>query len=927
MKPLSICILILLLLVSTIQADFWISTDWSDPASYDTLANLNGIRQPGNLLLDAPDVFNWQFLFSLPDAQNIYDIIYWNDCIYAATGDQYGDVFKSSDYGFYWDSVANIVQAQWVYDLMIMSDSLLYASYVKGNRASFVGYSDNPDSGWNSGSVILGEKTVYCAIEAENYLYCGTGYHLTVGADIYYSDKGVSDWTFRVGFDDNQILCMFALTPQILLAGTGDSKGYILRSTDGGENWISVDSLGTAINSIVGNINSFSFLCTEDGRVFATSDSGLTWYETDSLPDAIQITSLFLDENGNVYAGGNGSGNQAVIYFSTNNGLTWEKAVNISGRSNISSLLSIQNGFLFAGTNIDASIFRAGYFPHGHIVSKPYYTGTTNKSTRYGVIEWTDSLNGQLITVWVRTAQDSLMSTALPWGMGFPPVMKGDSIVNNPAVNDSDSYIQYYIRFNSNDAGISPLLHEVSIEYTIDTLGPYPVSAIAYDGINQLNGMDDDDYVIITFDEPTNAYPIPSDSVDQYLTLNVGSWGSVDTVYWNYEGGGGGPDTNSAISLTVELNSSSLIQVGRRIYPQDVIKDIWGNDAWGVVQLGGSFDDLIPPVIKSARAFDNVDSIQGLDSDDYVIVVFDQTTNTPNIDSTNIDNILSLSSGHSWGMIDSSLWSPNGETLSIYLDTLGGPSIEVGDTVYPDSVTIQDVNGNSCTSPKVLSGSFGDYGPVITEAIAYDGSIQQNGVDSDDYVDLHFNEETNGASINSVNINTVLKLSSNHSWLPIDSAQWNGYGTILRVHFYDNTPTIQVGDTIYPDSSTITDLLGQPCIHPVVLTGSFNPGVEEEEPIITLPSRLELSINPNPSFGKARISYSIPLRTLADDETRAEISLYDLSGRRIKTIQSGFLLPGMYSCIIDSKDINQGIYFVRLVTPRKTITKKLILLR
>jgi len=650
-----------------------------------------------------------------------------------------------------------------------------------------------------------------------------------------------------------------------------------------------------------------------------SEDSGLTWTETSPLPGANSVKSLVFDDKKIIYAGANATGNQAEVYFSGDKGLSWDKSGEILGRSSILSLLGFESGFMVAGTNIDASVFRAGYFQYGHIISKPYFTGATNSSTKYGIIEWTDSLNGQIINVRVRSAEDSTMSSAPPWGTGVPSVTNGDSIVNAPFVNDGDPYIQYYVQLNTESSGITPVLKELSIEYSVDTIGPKPVSAIAYDGTIQQNGIDDDDYVVITFNEPTNAYHIPKDSIDYYLKLNQGSWSVVDTAYWSNAG--------NASNLIVELNATSTISVGVRISPDTVIKDMWNNNAYSSVTLTGTFDDTIPPIILSAFASDNIDSIQGIDGDDFLNLVFSQVTNKPIITAGNINSVLHLSGGHIWGSIDSTLWSGSGETLTIFLDTLGNPTVSVGDTIFPDSLTIEDESGNPCISPRVITGTFGDYGPVIKYAIAYDGIIPQNGIDKDDYVRLFFNEETNAPQIGAGNIDNVLQLSNGHTWNPIAYAQWNGLHSILEVRF-DTTsiPTVLPGDTIYPDSSTITDLLGQPCVHPVVLTGSFSPGVEELGDSKTiLPTRLNLTIQPNPARDKITIFYDVPAKN-AFSNGKIRIELFDVTGRKVKTVVSKAILPGRYSIIWQDKHIKQGIYFVKISSCCDSLIRKIILL-
>ncbi|TET47521.1 T9SS type A sorting domain-containing protein [candidate division TA06 bacterium] len=134
------------------------------------------------------------------------------------------------------------------------------------------------------------------------------------------------------------------------------------------------------------------------------------------------------------------------------------------------------------------------------------------------------------------------------------------------------------------------------------------------------------------------------------------------------------------------------------------------NDSMDVA-LKASVDDAPGPILFEAFATDGPTGGPGIDDDDYVRLEFNAHTNIPTIDQTNIDNILPLSGGHTWLSVDGSLgsavWSADSTQLIVYLTTSGGvPTVAVGDTVYPDSVTIQDAWGLACKSPRVITGSF-----------------------------------------------------------------------------------------------------------------------------------------------------------------------------------------------------------------------------
>ena len=916
--------MISILFATFLCADWWTVTDWSDTTGYDTIVNLNGTREPGRLILDAPDIQNWEHMVSLPGAQEVYDLLSTNNFLFAATGDDSGDVFYSSDGGEHWYNTANIQGITGVNVLFSPNDSTILTGCTSNGSVGEVALSSIPVTNW-SVSNSFGWSVISFA-SGSSFLMCSSS---DWNPKIYISYNG-TDWQLWYTLNGyNSFIDFINVGPDTIVAISSPQDGIVISSIDGGASWNSIDTLNMNITDMEKDDYGNLFAGTQNGKVLISTNKGFNWTETTPIPNILMISSNDMVYNdGKLFIGAGINGNKGRVFFTKDNGANWDSTPVITNGKLLSSLEFCKNGFGFCGTNVDASIYRAGYFRNGYLISKPFFTGTTNESIQYGVIQWSDSLNNQALSVKVRTDTSASMLSAPPWQL-ILPLTNGDSITGSLGAKNGDCYIQYYVELNTQNAGISPVLKSISLEYSVDTIGPMADSAVAYDGIIQQNGIDDDDYVVIFFSEPTNKYFINKNSIDSILKLDSGSWGNVDTVYWNCESG---PGTNDATSLTVELNVNSTIAIGAKITPDTVIKDIWDNRVSGNVKLMGTFDDKIPPSITAAFASDNIDSIQGIDSDDLVRLIFDQATDMPQITSSNINSILRLSNGHIWGNIDSTLWSFSGKTLTVFLDTTGLPSVAISDTIFPDSQTINDLNGNPCFSPRIIIGTFGDYGPVIDSAVAYDGIIQQNGIDSDDYVFLYFNEETNKPQIDSTNIDNVLTLNigNRHTWNPVKTVQWNGSHTILEIFFNPSgvdTPTVTVGDTIYPDSITITDVSGRPCIHPVVLTGSFNPGVEESKKGLSLPGKLNLIIFPNPSRTKIEISYSIPFNYETQGRVPVTIDLFDITGRKVRTLVKEHLLPGRYKTICNTEDIKQGVYFVRITTPDKFIIYKLVYIK
>jgi hypothetical protein len=105
-------------------------------------------------------------------------------------------------------------------------------------------------------------------------------------------------------------------------------------------------------------------------------------------------------------------------------------------------------------------------------------------------------------------------------------------------------------------------------------------------------------------------------------------------------------------------------------------------------------------------------------------------------------------------------------------------------------------------------------------------------------------------------------------------------------------------------------------------------GVEQNEVISGhLEGIISLSQSrPNPARGLATISFQLP------KEEKAELEIFNVSGRFIRTLVNATLKPGVYKYIWDGKDQQgirtpSGVYFYRLKGGGQTLTRKLVLIR
>jgi hypothetical protein len=90
---------------------------------------------------------------------------------------------------------------------------------------------------------------------------------------------------------------------------------------------------------------------------------------------------------------------------------------------------------------------------------------------------------------------------------------------------------------------------------------------------------------------------------------------------------------------------------------------------------------------------------------------------------------------------------------------------------------------------------------------------------------------------------------------------------------------------------------------------------------------IALSASPNPTYGRVTASFSLPF-----EAARGELVVFDVAGRRVKTLLDGPLAAGDHRIAwTGNKDgggaATPGVYFLRLVTPHGQATRKILLVR
>jgi hypothetical protein len=106
-------------------------------------------------------------------------------------------------------------------------------------------------------------------------------------------------------------------------------------------------------------------------------------------------------------------------------------------------------------------------------------------------------------------------------------------------------------------------------------------------------------------------------------------------------------------------------------------------------------------------------------------------------------------------------------------------------------------------------------------------------------------------------------------------------------------------------------------------------GVDDKEPAKP-PAQIELALgSSNPAHSGSRIRYAVPANLVG---ASLDLAVYDLAGRRLRTIENGLARPGRQSAVWDLRDsadhlAGAGVYFLRLAVGNERRAQKLVILQ
>lgn len=127
------------------------------------------------------------------------------------------------------------------------------------------------------------------------------------------------------------------------------------------------------------------------------------------------------------------------------------------------------------------------------------------------------------------------------------------------------------------------------------------------------------------------------------------------------------------------------------------------------------------------------------------------------------------------------------------------------------------------------------------------------------------------------------------------------------------------GDQYVPDVWTTTVNVTEDSSNYYVEIHYASTGIEDKKPI---PKSFYVRSNyPNPFNPTTTIEFGIPA------QEKVTVSIYNVNGQKIATLVDGTLSPGVHKVQWDGSGVASGMYFYQVQTPKKTIIRKMLLIK
>jgi subtilisin family serine protease len=426
---------------------------------------------------------------------------------------------------------------------------------------------------------------------------------------------------------------------------------------------------------------------------------------------------------------------------------------------------------------------------------------------------------------------------------------------------------------------------------------------------------------------------------------------------------------SSSFSDSIGGNGNGIIDPGETIRAWVSIKNIGTDDALNVTGILSGSDDYIT-LTDSTTSFGDITSgsVVSNESDPFV---FEVSPETPMGYTFSFDLYVEAEGGYvdtfnlnfnvSYGG-DYLIWDPdetpltgpflhnllqnmglNGiytQSLATYLDFLQNFNvIFVCVGIFPNNYVISEGSSEATALINYLTQHGGKLFLEGGDVWYYD-PLYQGGFDFGPYFGINPIEDGTGDLYTVQGVSGTFtqgmsfSYAGENSWIDVLGTIGNGFAILQNPSpFYncgianiDSSGTVEyrtVGlsfelgglvDGVPPSTREIL-------IDSILSFFDIETGIKEEVGS-NLPIRLALKKpSPNPFATSTNIEYSIPRKM------KVSLKVYDITGRLVKKLFEGLKEPGHYSEKLESDNLSAGVYFIRLSTEERNITRKVVLLK
>lgn len=674
------------------------------------------------------------------------------------------------------------------------------------------------------------------------------------------------------------------------------------RTTDGGENWTDITSMSSILSEILINPNQpeIILVATVNG-IFKSVDLGQSWVQkTYLMANSITMVTSYPNI---LYSGAQ----NGIIHKSSDGGDNWT-VITTGSSSNVGTI---------AVSPIDTNIIYITKWVYNPIISDSIFQSTDGCATWRDISP--DFLNSKINTILINPIDTSIIyiGTQGTWDLPAQGLIKTNDggntwFLSNTGLPDQSS-INALILDNNNPsilyAGLNTGLY-VSIDggnswsiannifrdVSIYSIAFFPnIDENFFVGTNFglfIGNTDESDFRII------GIYPINIESV-------IVDWSNPQNIYAAgrglFKSSNGGEQwqlINNQVyygkSIVMDPINNNILFAGNyspygAVYKsvdagvnwEKVLEEVAINDVTiGLINTeeiyaGGLEDPFIGGLFKSSDAGASWDTL----SNEFVImtIVFEPDNQSIIYAGTHLQGIQkSIDSGHTW--------SPANDGLPV-----------------PINYFVKDIIINPDNTDIMYCGTIG------------------HGIYKSVNAGLYWEAANEG--LTNMSVRALLINPDNPD---VIYAGTYGGGVFSSVNGGQSWEEMNQGLS----SSNISSLYLEASSH-TLYAGTFNSSIWrymiESVSVIDdeiIPFTISLHQNhPNPFNPVTTIRYALPI------QTEVKLTIYNIMGQEVTVLVSGILVAGEHEVIWNADNLSSGIYFYRLETPGKQITKKLVVLK